>query len=217
MQDIDDIVAAHWQRSFRQQRGQHTQQIILDTAEELILEKGIEATAVTEVASRAGVSVGAVYHHFKDKRAIFLALFQRTVAFYESLYAEFEDPAFWSGTTVRDIFRSYLAVSIRTRKHIIIGRAAAAAMAEEYPALARRFGEIMIWGRTIALTHILERADEIGHDDPETAVRIMLDQLSAMFAAHIDPSRRAARLRPLEGDAFIECGLEITSAYLRLE
>ena len=216
MREIDDIVAAHWQRSFQQQRGQKTQQAILAVAEQMILEKGIEGTAITEIASRAGVSVGAVYHHFKDKRAVFLALFQRTVAFYESLYSEFEDPAFWSGSTARDILRSYLEVSIRTRKNIAVGRAATAAMAAEYPELARRFGEVMLWGRTIALTHILDRSAEIGHADPDTAVRTILDQLSAMFAAHIDPVRRAARLRPLDDQGFVDCGVEIAAAYLRL-
>jgi len=64
-------------RPGRQSRSQKTQESLLDAAEALFCEKGAEATSVADVAARAGSSVGAVYHHFRDKKALLYALFER--------------------------------------------------------------------------------------------------------------------------------------------
>lgn len=53
------------------------QAALLDAAEELIVEKGVEGASITEIAQRARASVGAVYHHFKDKKALCYAVFHR--------------------------------------------------------------------------------------------------------------------------------------------
>jgi len=45
---------------------------ILKAAREVFLERGLRATAL-EVAARAGVSEGTVFHHFKTKSALFQA------------------------------------------------------------------------------------------------------------------------------------------------
>ena len=66
-------------RPSRQSRSLKTQDAILDAAEALFSEHGLEATSVLDVARQAGVSVGAVYHHFRDKKALFCALLDRLV------------------------------------------------------------------------------------------------------------------------------------------
>ena len=49
---------------------QQTIDIILATAKELFLEKGFDKTSMQEIASVAGISKGAIYHHFKSKEEI---------------------------------------------------------------------------------------------------------------------------------------------------
>jgi AcrR family transcriptional regulator len=44
-----------------------TRALILDTAIELMAEKGIERASIAEVAERAGIANGSFYYHFKDK------------------------------------------------------------------------------------------------------------------------------------------------------
>jgi AcrR family transcriptional regulator len=46
----------------------------LDAACKLFVSKGYEATGVDEIAAEAGATRGAVYHHFKGKRELLLAL-----------------------------------------------------------------------------------------------------------------------------------------------
>jgi len=47
---------------------------LLHVAAQLIAEKGLVATTIPDIASRAGLSVGAVYRHFESKAALLAAL-----------------------------------------------------------------------------------------------------------------------------------------------
>jgi TetR/AcrR family transcriptional regulator, transcriptional repressor of aconitase len=47
---------------------------LLRCASELIARHGYEQTSMTEIALRAGVGTGTLYHHFPDRRAILLEL-----------------------------------------------------------------------------------------------------------------------------------------------
>lgn len=54
----------------KEQRKEH----ILDTARKLLLEKGLAATSINQIAKHSELSVGAIYFYFKDKEELFAAL-----------------------------------------------------------------------------------------------------------------------------------------------
>lgn len=56
------------------ERSERSRAAILEAALELFSHRGYGATSMRDIASKAGVSTGSVYHHFADKEAIFLAL-----------------------------------------------------------------------------------------------------------------------------------------------
>jgi AcrR family transcriptional regulator len=43
---------------------------ILEAATELFADKGVERTTMQEIATRAGISAGSIYHYFSDKDAL---------------------------------------------------------------------------------------------------------------------------------------------------
>jgi len=53
-----------------------TRRRLIDTARELFATKGYDATSVDDLLAGAGVSKGALYHHFRDKQALFEAVFR---------------------------------------------------------------------------------------------------------------------------------------------
>ena len=59
------------------ERSERSRKEILDAALALFSHHGYGATSVNDVAAKAGVSKGNVYHHFADKEAIFRALIDR--------------------------------------------------------------------------------------------------------------------------------------------
>jgi AcrR family transcriptional regulator len=60
-----------------QRRGQQRVDAILDAAEAVIAEVGVEAATVQAIADRSGASVGSLYHFFANKDAIVEGLAER--------------------------------------------------------------------------------------------------------------------------------------------
>lgn len=60
------------QRRFKQARSERTYRALLVAAGEVFAEVGYDAAQTPEIARRAGVSTGAFYRYFDDKRQIFL-------------------------------------------------------------------------------------------------------------------------------------------------
>lgn len=62
----------------RNKHPEQTEQLILDTAERLFVEKGYESTSIQNIIDElGGLTKGAIYHHFKSKEEILLAIGSR--------------------------------------------------------------------------------------------------------------------------------------------
>jgi AcrR family transcriptional regulator len=57
-----------------------TRRALLDVARTLFTEHGYQATRTEEVVQRAGVTRGALYHHFRDKEDLFRAVLEEVEA-----------------------------------------------------------------------------------------------------------------------------------------
>ncbi|RUM23554.1 TetR family transcriptional regulator [Rhizobium vallis] len=58
------------------QRTEQTRQALIDAGRRLFVEKGYAETATPEIVAAAGVTRGALYHHFEDKKALFRAVIE---------------------------------------------------------------------------------------------------------------------------------------------
>src|SRR5664279_2180076 len=66
-------------RQPQQDRGQKRFEEVLDAAELVIAEVGVEAMTTNAVAARAGAGMGSLYHFFANRDAIVTALAERYV------------------------------------------------------------------------------------------------------------------------------------------
>lgn len=92
------IDAAEPVRAPQQDRGHRRVEQILDAAESVFAEVGVDAATTNSIAERAGASMGSLYHFFRDKDAIVLAVARRfaerirdrnaTVMSFDDLHAE---------------------------------------------------------------------------------------------------------------------------------
>ena len=71
----------------QEERSQKSRARILDAALQLFSHRGYGATSMRDISDLAGVSTGAVYHHFKDKETIFRTLL-------DVYWRAIEDPEF---------------------------------------------------------------------------------------------------------------------------
>jgi AcrR family transcriptional regulator len=76
-------------------RSSSTRKRVLEAAKTLFITKGYAATGTPEIVAQAGVTRGALYHHFEDKRALYLALVEAESA---AVAAEIEGAG--SGTPI---------------------------------------------------------------------------------------------------------------------
>jgi AcrR family transcriptional regulator len=58
----------------QEERSERSRALILEAALALFSHQGYRATSIREIAARASVSTGSVYHHFKDKEDLFKTL-----------------------------------------------------------------------------------------------------------------------------------------------
>lgn len=64
-------------RPLKERQREQREQLILQAAEELFLERGFHETSVDDIASRVGIAKGTVYLHFPSKEELVLVLIER--------------------------------------------------------------------------------------------------------------------------------------------
>lgn len=88
-----------------------TKAALLKCARELFIQNGFDRTSVDDIARRAQVSKGAVYHHFADKQSIFAELFRlEQAALIERIadgLALTDDPWVLVNATIRMFLNAY--------------------------------------------------------------------------------------------------------------
>jgi AcrR family transcriptional regulator len=207
----------HWVRPGRQSRSRQTQEALLDAAEELFSEKGADAASVADVAARAGCSVGAVYHHFRDKKALLYALFERLSEEFRATTREAVDPERWTGASIADILKGYLEFSLeigRTRPGLQGARLVASL---RDPALPEHLAKVRSELEEGLATLLAARRDEIGHPDPDAAIDFVLDQLDSMLRTRLDGFFGSSRLETRPDEQFLLEALRSVCTYMQIE
>ncbi len=210
------ITDLHWKRDGKQSRSQKTQEALLDAAELLFYEKGSDATSVADVAAQAGCSVGAVYHHFRDKKALLYALFERMTTQFREIGRDAVNPARWEGATIVDILRGFIEFSLELG-HVRPGFKRSALEATQIdPSLKEHFAELQNELFRGLNELLMARRHQIGHPYPEMATRFVIDQISAMLRSRNDQVTRKSQITTCTDDAFAREALVLACAYLQV-
>ena len=181
----------------RQQRSQRTQDRILDAAQLLLAESGLEATTVPAIAERAGVSVGSIYRRFPDKDAVLRAVITRFMTRVSDNNEKALDPARWKNTPADVIGRIFVTSSARSyRRHAGLLRALEAfargqaspefrAVIEEFNVdTLHRVGELLAGHRA-----------EMDHPDPPAGARFALLAIVAVLRFQMQSEGRGEDAR----------------------
>jgi AcrR family transcriptional regulator len=123
------------------ERSAGTRRRILNAAQELYAERGWAGTPLDDVARAAGVTKGAVYHHFSDKvhllRAVYEDQEQQSLEGFAATAAEHDDPL----DALRAGCHAFLTTCLDpTFRRIALIEAPAALGWEEWRAIDARYG-----------------------------------------------------------------------------
>ena len=146
-------------RDKRVVQGEVTRSALIDAARELFGNQGYGDTSTDEIVTRAGVTKGALYHHFRGKDDLFRAVFeqvQREVS--DQAVAEFLGPDSWEALVNGcDLWvRAHLDALVR---RIVMQDARAVLGADEVRAIENRYGVVALRGALRKAMHagVLER------------------------------------------------------------
>jgi len=155
-------------------RSREADSAILAAALDLLLERGVEATSIEQVARRAGVTRATVYRRFPDKSQLLIATI-------EAAYGD--PPATPEIRDVEHLLTGWGHALADPRQRRLLRRLYAAI--DDLPELARsyrtRFGE----HRDRARRQVLEQARERGQLPPDTDPDVLLDVLTGAVWQHL--------------------------------
>lgn len=154
---------------------------ILDAAEQLFFEKGVEHTSMDQIAVQASVSKRTVYNHFETKEALFYAIIMRMQSHLEDESAiEFNEQL-----TLKEqlITIAQQEVNLLTSDNFLrIAKIAMLHMMQQ-PELAKEFGTKKVGCMTYMET-FLAKANEAGMlsvEDVEFAAKQFVYQLKSFI------------------------------------
>ena len=165
-------VQLEWVRPPLQARSQQTLERLLDAAEAIIDEKGLENATVAEVARRAGSSVGAFYTRFADKEGLMRCVFER---FNEQAAATTESVLStdrWRGVALIEALELLITFMLRIlteRRRLIVAMLVRTAADPSLGALGQR-----LHAHVTEHMHALveQRGHTLSHPDPGTAIGV---------------------------------------------
>ena len=207
----------HWVREGKQDRSRKTQATLLDAAEDLFAARGIAGATIAEISAAAGCSIGAFYHHYRDKRAVQIALLERSIEEYRDLLRLFGDVGNWEDATIGDVLLTYLEVFLVKHRSHPSRVGAAIELARVEPVIGCRFIELGAVRDASLRDLLLARADSIGHQDPEMATIFIIDQLGSMLRAHMLEAAESSQSTQNPDDDFIREAVCMACAYLQTE
>lgn len=186
-------------------RSDRKRRAIIEAATHLFLELGYDGTSMDDVAARAAVSKPTVYNHFADKKQLYAAVIQQTVARIDDVVAlvarNFEEP----GNPAADLERLAIAfLNALMQSDVIRLRRLVIATANRFPDVARAwydagFRRVL---RTLAETFLkLRERGTLAFTDAEFAASHFVGLLlwipvnEAMFGGAEEPPSRGSIAR----------------------
>jgi len=153
----------------REQRKRH----ILDTARKLLLEKGLAATSINQIAKRSELSVGAIYFYFKDKEELFAALQLEGLDLLGRNIHESVSPDCSPEEKIRAIARAYLRFSEEHKNYFDI------------------INYFLTSPETIFPPNLKTEVDEHGNASIFTLTAAVREGIEAGVFKEVDPRRQA--------------------------
>lgn len=171
----------------KQERSLETLNRLLDAAERVLEEEGVEAATVPRIAKKAGVSVGVVYRRFPNKDALIRGVYERY------LWRAGEQNSMMIATLgsvnvpLDEMLRSLIrgAVEGHRRKRKLLAALIQYARTHNDRELKRRTGEINRASVAALTTLMLSHRDTIRHPDPDQAIRFALLAVAAVIRSII--------------------------------
>lgn len=158
------------------ERTQATRAALIEAARRLFVEQGYAQTGTPDIVTAAAVTRGALYHHFADKRELFLAVAQAMANEVAEAVAQGSEGAASAAEALNRGTQAYLAAMAQEgRARLLLAEAPAVLSPGEMEALSDQAGAADLLEGLQAL--LVQRRDAPSEDELAALARL----LSAAF------------------------------------
>lgn len=171
----------------RQARSRATFESILETAETLIREDGLEAVTVQAILDRSGIGSGSFYARFDSHEALLRFLALRFWGETAMGWAEFLRVDRWTGAPVRDVIAAFVQVLVRWNSTYAAELKAhlGNAMAEPEGRLLDEMADVENTVADYLVDLILTCQEPVDREYPEERIRLATVQVFSMLRSRI--------------------------------
>jgi len=198
----------------RQARSQRTQDQLVDAAEALLREGGLDVATVPAIARRAGVAVGSVYRRFPDKDAVMRAVTERFFQRARELNMHSLAPERWKGVEPEVIARLFVASIVNSyrRQGALLRALILYAHTQADEGFRARFEVFNLETMHRVSDVMLARRGAYRHPNPDVALRLGLVTLTALLQVMILSDGEVLRLLRISDE---ELCRELIGMFLR--
>ncbi len=182
----------------KQERSLETLNRLLDAAEKVLEEDGLDAATVPAIAKRAGVSVGVVYRRFPNKEALIRGVYERYLWRIREQNGMMLSALAHVRMTLPDLIRGMVRGSVEAnrRKRNLVAAINQFVRTSEDASLRREAAEINKASTAAVSALMLVHRDQIRHPDPEAAIEFAILTLAAVVRATIIDKESTYGLEP---------------------
>lgn len=159
-----------------------SKEAVLDAAQRLLNQRGYSGLSMRELAKHSGLAKATIYHHFQDKREIFLSVIEREFALvHQTLVAAAATPGDWR-VRLHAMVTAYFALSSERGVAVITALREAGDFEEQLCSIIRRQRETVLE----PVRAVLQEGVALGEVralDLEMSVMSLFGMLH-LFAAH---------------------------------
>ncbi len=166
--------------SLKERQRQERVELILQTAEEMLLEKSYHEMSMDEIAARVGIAKGTIYLHFPGKEDLVVALFKRSMVSYLEGVAQAAAQPLPARDRLKLILLQAFGEQRRKQTQLFISVFSGGAFRKETleKQLSMREYFMQLSGH---IKQILEDGKAAGEFDPTISPRVMLTTFLALL------------------------------------
>jgi len=195
-------------RTPKQKRSVDKAEKILKAAYAVFCAKGFYRTTTTDIAKKAGVSIGALYSYFKDKENLFLVILDRYNEEFGAIRAGLLDPSDGKDLAFPKFARSILTALLKEHEASKELNREIDQLSYAYPAVAARM-EKQHAGILTSISDFLRAHREALRVTDIEAAAMVVWQLTNGLVHHITFKAPAS-----EKERLLEAGVDALCAYL---
>jgi AcrR family transcriptional regulator len=178
-------------KTAQQARSRKTAARLLQAAEQVLEERGLEGASIPEIASRAGVAPASIYRRFSDKEGLLRAVFDRFFQEAATVNAAALQPEQWRSVSFEKAVAALVAGMVAGYSQRTGLLRAVITYGERHPSatLRRRAAELRERSVEGIAAVLLLHSKEIRHPEPRKAVRFGLQLVALALRDRILPRK----------------------------